>query len=117
MFQEYFILEYYTPTKLQAFDQPFSINGVRVLHVASQLENGHIKYNNSTSTNKLISQINTKNGDTYINASAKRTDTTLFTLNKQLLNANYFNNDKLNYQFEVTSLTDEEATIKITYSA
>lgn len=113
MYQEYFMLEYYTPTHLSERDKPFTLPGVRVLHVASQLDSkGGIKYNNTSTTFKLISQINTKNGDTYINNNATRNDSTLFTIGESLDYVEYNNEKPLKYKFEVISLESSKCTIK-----
>lgn len=115
MFQEYFLLEYYTPTSLNELEKPFSIPGVRMLHISSQLtSSGKIKYDNSRTTYKLISQITNSNGGTYINETTPRDDSTLFVQGDKLLSAQYNNGDELKYQFEVVSLNESEVSIKIT---
>lgn len=115
MYQEYFMLEYYTPTHLSERDKPFTISGVRVLHVCSQLDSkGSIKFNNTSSQFKLISQINTKNGETYINSNTNRSDSTLFTIGESLEYVEYINETPLKYKFEVIDGDSSKCTIKIT---
>ena len=112
--QEYFILEYYTPSSLNEFDKMFSINGIRMLHViANTKKNGTFKYNNATTNVKLISQITTSNGDTYISNTTNRSDDTLFIENEQLDSVKYANGESLQYSFKVIGLSDEKATISI----
>lgn len=112
--QEYFILEYYRPTNLNEFDKMFTINGVRMLHVvADTKKNGTFKYNNATTNVKLISQITTSNGDTYISDTTDRSDDTLFVENEKLTKVNYANGSLLNYSFEIIELSDNKATISI----
>ena len=115
MYQEYFMLEYYTPTHLSERDKPFTISGVRVLHVCSQLDSkGSIKFNNTSSQFKLISQINTKNGETYIISNTNRSDSTLFTIGESLEYVEYINETPLKYKFEVIDGDSSKCTIKIT---
>ncbi|MDD6302307.1 MAG: hypothetical protein PUA56_03230 [Bacillales bacterium] len=116
IYQELFILEYYTPTKLQERDKPFSISGIRMLHVNAQLDSkGHFKYNNTNTQQKFISQITTKNGDTYLTNNSKRSDSTLFIENEKLETVLTINDERLPYVFSVDILTSSSATITISY--
>ena len=115
LLQEYFILEYYTPTNLNEFDKMFSINGIRVLHiVGTTVKNGKFRYNNGTTPVKLISQITTSIGGTYVNSSTNRSDDTLFVEHESLEKAKYSSNEDLNYSFKVDSLNEYNAIITIT---
>ena len=113
--QEYFILEYYTPTGLNEYEKMFKIPGIRVLHVvANTRKNGQLQYNNSTTNVKLISQITTSDGKTYISSSTARSDNTLFTKDEELINVKYVDNVNLQYSFKVVDLNEKKATLLIT---
>lgn len=108
LLQEYFMLEYYTPDELNQYDQIFSIAGIRILHVvANTKKDGTLRFDNSTTTPKLLSQITTSDGKTYISSTTKRTDDTLF-IEQEMLNS-----DDLCYRVEVNQLTEEKATLTI----
>lgn len=112
--QEYFIIEYYTVSGLNEFDKMFTINGIRVLYIiADTKKNGTFKYNNSTSNIKLISQITTSNGNTYLTNTTDKSDDTLFVENESLDSVKLSDDSYLNYTFKVDSLTEEKATITI----
>lgn len=112
--QEYFILEYYTISGLNEYDKMFNINGIRVLYViANTKKDGTFRYNNSTSNIKLISQITTSNGNTYLTNTTNRSDDTLFVENESLTSAKFSDDSYLNYTFTVDALTEEKATITI----
>ena len=105
LFQEFFILEYYTPTSLNEYDKMFKISGIRMLHVIAYLKkDGTLKYNNSTSNVKLISQITDSKGSTYLKNAVSRSDETLFTLNESLNKVCYANNERLNFTFNIIDL-------------
>ncbi|MCI5745451.1 MAG: hypothetical protein MR270_04130, partial [Erysipelotrichaceae bacterium] len=115
LFQEFFILEYYTPTSLNEYDKMFKISGIRMLHVIAYLKkDGTLKYNNSTSNVKLISQITDSEGSTYLKNAVSRSDETLFTLNESLNKVCYANNERLNFTFTIIDLNKTTAYIKIT---
>ena len=112
--QEYFILEYYYNTKANDIDKLFNVNGIRMLHIkADANKNGRFKYNNSTTMYKLISQITTSFGSTYLSNSAKANDNTLFTSGEKLNEAYYYNNTLLKYDFIINDLSNESANITI----
>lgn len=112
--QEYFILEYYTPTGLNEMDKMYSISGIRVLHIiADTKKDGSFKYDNSVSGVKLISQITTSSGGTYLTSKTDRSDDTLFIEGESLDSAKFTDDKRLKYTFTVDRLTDDYATITI----
>ena len=114
LYQEYFILEYYVNKKANEIDKLFNINGIRLLHIKADInKNGRFKYNNSTTMYKLISQITSSTGSTYLSDTAKASDETLFIKDDELKEAYYFNNTLLKYGFKVNELSDEYASITI----
>lgn len=119
MFQEYFILEYYTPDNVQEFDKIFKIPGIRVIHVnaeAGKYNNYlYFKNDNSYSDKKLISLVAFYNGSKLLNG-ALATDANLFTVGETLLTAKYNDGTKLNYSFTVDELSEDYATLTIKHS-
>ena len=112
--QEYFILEYYTVSGLNEFDKMFTIDGIRVLYIIAETKkDGTFKYNNSSTNIKLISQITTSKGNTYLTSSTDKSDDTLFIENESLDTAKFSDDSYLKYTFTVDALTDEKATITI----
>ncbi len=112
--QEYFILEYYTPTKLQEYDKIFQKNGLRILHiVANCKKNGTLKYNNTDTNVKLISQITSSDGSTYISSTTQISDETLFFEGETLNKVKYSNGSYLSYIVSIDEIQDEEITITI----
>lgn len=114
LYQEYFALEYYTNTGLNTKDKLFGVDGIRMLHLkADTKKDGTFKYNNSSTAYKIISQITTSNGDTYLSDSSKADDTTLFLSNEKLEKVKYYDETPLRYNFVIDSLDVKEATITI----
>lgn len=112
--QEFFVLEYYTNTNLQEYDKIFSIPGIRMLHINGKLDsNCKFLYNNSYTTNKFISQITSSKGATYLSNTTSRSDYSLFTVGKELIEVKYDTGEKLNYSFNVKELLDNKAIIEI----
>ncbi len=122
MYQEYFIVEYWTPTGLNEYDSTgdylYSQAGVRVLHVTATLENNngydYFKYDNSYTNIKLITLV-PANGRT-ITSSTTANNAFLYRPNSNATfsGARYNNRSKLGYEFTVNSLGDTYANITFT---
>ena len=92
----------------------FTIDGIRVLYIIAETKkDGTFKYNNSSTNIKLISQITTSKGHTYLTSSTDKSDDTLFIENESLDTAKFSDDSLLQYTFKVDSLTKEKATITI----
>ena len=99
---------------MNELDEMFTVNGIRVLYIiADTKKNGTFKYNNSTTNIKLISQITTSNGNTYLTNTTDKSDDTLFIENESLNTAKLSDDSYLKYTFTVDALTEEKATITI----
>ena len=86
-----------------------------MLHVNGILTSkGNFKYDNSYTQEKFISQITTSKGDTYLSSTSKRSDETLFSQGEKLERVLNNNGDRIPYTFEVITLTNEYAEVKIT---
>ena len=121
MYQEYFIVEYWTPDGLNDYDAGnyhYSKPGVRVLHVTANLETKdgytYFKYENSYSTQKLLT-LHPANG-AYISTTTQASNDFLYIPEKTstFLNARYNNRVKLDYSFKVNNLTKDYANITFT---
>lgn len=122
MYQEYFIVEYWTPTGLNEYDSSgdylYSQAGIRVLHVTANLANtngyDYFKYDNSYSNTKLITLVPANNG--YITSSTIASNAFLYrpSTNPTFSGARYNDRTKLGYEFTVNSLGDTHANITFT---
>lgn len=130
MFQSssYYILEYYTPSKLQSFDTIFQESGLRLLRVNAMLTNytesgftyTYFRYNNSTTSANLIDVIRA-DGTEY--PTRKYNMTTMPTNENDLFHEgdrspkqirNGLKSETLPYQFTIQQLFDDKATITFT---
>lgn len=121
MYQEYFIVEYWTPDGLNAYDAGnylYSEAGIRVLHVTADLETTssytYFKYENSYSPYKLLTLCPANNA--YISSSTEASNDFLYRPTKvnTSLELRYNNRTKLNYSFTVNSLGADSANITFT---
>lgn len=123
MYQEYFIVEYWTPTGLNEFDSKgeylYSLPGIRVLHINAELgynsyNQYYFKYNNSDTKYKMIELVPANSA--IITNSSSASNGFLYTPNKYhtFKDAKYSDGTKLNYSFVVNSLTDSHANITFT---
>ncbi len=116
MFSEYFILQYYTPTKLQAYDQVFSQSGIIVYHVIANVigkgESQTFKYNNSYTEKKIISIIEADGGSN----SELVANSDLFRLNDYFNedgSIQYSNSSSLKYSFLIEAISATTISMKI----
>lgn len=132
-FDEYFLIDYYTPTGLNAaqagYNGLFSISGIRIYHVYSIIDptkgkqyndDGYysmFSYNNSDTQFRLISLIEADDDDT-ISKTWVAEDGDLFQQG-QVFGGNvhtdylYYNRKLLDFIIEIKSITPNEATIRI----
>jgi M6 family metalloprotease-like protein len=132
IYDEYLLVEFYTPTSLNRIDLPMGNNiGVRILHVDARFnydKNGNITYNggeyyspyiydNSDTEHKFMKVIEAD----FNNSIGKNKDfnsTDLFTPNSKVFGIyqkNYWNhqNENWNYIIEVISMNENECVINI----
>lgn len=134
-FDEYFLIDYYTPTGLNAaqagYNGLFSISGIRIYHVYSIIDstkgkqyndNGYysmFSYNNSDTHFRLISLIEADDDNT-IPKTWVAEDGDLFQQG-QVFGGNvhadylYYNRKLIDFIIEVKSITPSEATIRISF--
>ena len=121
MYQEYFIVEYWTPDGLNEYDagnKHYNVPGIRVLHVTANLEKTsdytYFKYENSYSAQKLLI-LYPANG-AYITSTTEASNDFLYRPEKNptFTGARYNNRVKLGYTFTVNSLSENSANITFT---
>lgn len=121
MYQEYFIVEYWTPDGLNEYDagnMHYSVPGIRVLHVTANLEKTsdytYFKYENSYSAQKLLI-LYPANG-AVITSTTEASNDFLYRPEKNptFTGARYNNRVKLGYTFTVNSLSENSANITFT---
>lgn len=119
MYQEYFILEYYTPDYMQEHDKIFTVSGIRLLHVNAKKTGNNsysrLLYDNSYTKYKLISMICFDTGETLLN-NGVADDSHLFTEGDYLKKVYYDDNTLLKYTFKVNGLYEDYASLTITYN-
>jgi len=125
MYQEYFIVEYWTPTGLNEFDSKgeylYSAPGIRVIHINAELDYNtynqyYFKYNNTDTKYKMIELV-PANGAIITNSSSA-SNAFLYTPTKYktFSGAKYSDGTSLNYSFVVNFLSSTHANITFTKS-
>lgn len=125
-FDEYYLIDFYTPTGLNTFGKGssglFSISGIRIYHVDATLNHPEdcfsvfdvTKYNNTDSSHRLISLVEA-DGRSDIDNNGYSENSDLFQVNDTLTNVKWYTGEKAAFTITVTSITSTKATITITY--
>ena len=126
-FDEYFVIDYYTPDGLNEFGKGenglFSEAGIRIYHVNATLNNPSdcysifelTLYNNSYSNIKLISLVEADGRDDILdNGYSENSD--LFKTGSICNNLKWSDNSKVNITIKVNSINSEKANITIEYN-
>ena len=134
-FDEYFLIDYYTPTGLnqghKGFNGLFSSSGIRIYHVNSVIDysvgspqnvDGYFSvfsYNNSDTKNNLISFVEADENNS-IRTKGITSNTDLFQAGQifgETVHRDYrlHNNSPLNFTVKIVSITPTEATIQINF--
>lgn len=124
-FDEYLLIEYYTPTGLNeleaGFSGQFSVAGVKIYHIASGLNDPKnvtdqwsvSKNNNSDTKNKMIAYIEADNNNS-IESSLEAHNSDLFGEGSDLSFASWYDGTPANIYIEVLEI-GETAKIRITF--
>lgn len=124
-FDEYFIIDFFTPTGINEvgkdYNGLFGISGIRILHINATLNTKELAsetwtitlYNNSDSTNKLISLIEADGNNDILSGELSENDD-LFQVNDVYDNAIWHDGTNASFILEILSLTKDYATIQIT---
>lgn len=125
-FDEYYVIDFYTPTGLNEFCKGssglFSTSGIRIYHVDATLNNPEdcysifdvTKCNNTDSSHRLISLVEA-DGRGNIDNNGYSENSDLFQVNDKLANVKWYTGEKAKFTVTVTSITSTKATITITY--
>lgn len=127
-FDEYFLIEFYTPTFLNEAQVGqnglYSIYGIRILHVnatinPNQEDNQELfLYNNSDTTRKILKPIEADN-DNSIEQEMIAEDEDLFLAGDEFgMSTNYHlsNGQLVDFTIKVLSITNEQAQIEIVFN-
>ena len=126
-FDEYFLIEYYTPTNLNeihaGYNGLYSISGIRILHVNAQINPNQEKdyelflYDNSDTAFKLLKPVEADN-DNSVERYSIAEDSDLFQTGDSFGSSTNYklrNGQIVNFNIEIISLTSTQAEIKITF--
>ena len=126
-FDEYFVIDYYTPDGLNDFGKGenglFDTNGIRIYHVNATLNNPSdcysifelTLYNNSYSDIKLISLVEA-DGRNDILDNGYSEDSDLYKSGDVCNNLKWYDNSKTNFTITVNSINSSSATITIEFN-
>jgi len=127
-FDEYFLIEYYTPTNLNeihaGYNGLYSISGIRIIHVNAQINPNQEKdyelflYDNSDTMTKLLKPVEADN-DNSVEQFSIAENSDLFQLGGSFGSSTDYklrNGQIVNFNIEIISLTSNQAEIKITFN-
>ncbi len=127
-FDEYFLIEYYTPTNLNeihaGYNGLYSISGIRIIHVNAQINPNQEKdyelflYDNSDTMTKLLKPVEADN-DNSVEQFSIAENSDLFQLGGSFGSSTDYklrNGQIVNFNIEIISLTSYQAEIKITFN-
>ena len=124
-FDEYLLIEYYTPTGVNAleagFSGQFSRSGIKIYHIAAGLDEAKnvedqwsvTKNNNSNTTNKMIAYIEADNNNS-IQTTLEAHDADLFQAGSDLSFTTWYDGTVANIYIEILEI-GETAKIRITF--
>lgn len=125
-FDEYYIIDFYTPTHLNKAGAGqsglFSVSGIRIYHVVSLLNDPKecfsiydiTKYNNSYTNTRLISLVEA-DGRNDISKNGYSENSDLFQKGDRFINSTWMNKQSTNFTVTVDNITTSTATITIEY--
>lgn len=125
-FDEYYIIDFYTPTHLNAFAKGqsglFSISGIRIYHVDATLNQpadcfdifSLTLYNNSYSAHRLITLVEA-DGRNDIGKQGYSENSDLFQQGRTYQNATWYDNHSAGFTIHVDQILTEKATITISF--
>lgn len=126
-FDEYFVIDFYTPDGLNALEAGysglFSISGIRIYHVDSRLNSPTdvssvwevYKYNNTDTNHKLIKLIQADGMNEIENKNEYSDNGDLFQVNDKFTNIKWYDNSNCKFEIIVNSISAENAQITIKY--
>ncbi len=123
-FDEYYVIDYYTPDGLNDFESGysglFSTDGIRIYHVDATLKTTEVngiweiyQYNNTDTTHKLISLIQASGSNSIEIENAYSSNSDLFKQGTSYQTSKWYNGSKMSFNVEVLTIKDGKATIEI----
>ena len=124
-FDEYLLIEYYTPTGLNAleagFSGQFSVSGIKIFHIAAGLNDPKnvedqwsvTKNNNTDTKNKMIAYIEADNNNS-IESTLEAHNGDLFGAGSDLTFTTWYDGSEANIYIEILEI-GETAKIRITF--
>lgn len=125
-FDEYYIIDFYTPTNLNAFAKGesglFSIAGIRIYHIDATLNQpadcydifSLTLYNNSYSAHRLITLVEA-DGRNDISKKGYSENSDLFQQGTTYRNATWYDNSSAQFTIHIDQILAEKATITISF--
>lgn len=129
-FDEYYIIDFYTPDGLNEAEAGasglFGTSGIRIYHIDATLNSDSTEvwsiwdiyqFNNSDTSHKLISLVEADKGNDIIGTTPEggwSEDSDLFQENDSYLFDNWYDGTKPNFALTVISISNGEAVIQIT---
>lgn len=125
IFSEYYIIDFYTPDGLNAFEAGssglFSKQGVRIYHVDATLATKDIdgiwyltKYDNSYTAHRLISLVQAS-GSTSIDKGGNSSNTDLFLAGESYTGSKWYDKTATGFTMKVNTIENDVANISITF--
>ncbi len=125
-FDEYYVVDYYTPDGLNAFEAGssglFSTSGIRIYHVDAKLKTSEVysiwevyASNNTDTTHKLISLVQASGSNSIENDNAYSSNSDLFKVGTSFTNAKWYNNSLCNFTLTFEKVENNQAVVSITY--
>lgn len=124
-FDEYFIIDFYTPDGLNEVEKGnsglFSKSGIRIYHIDARLTTSEVASvwevcasNNGSTSHKLIELVEADRGNNISNGQSS-SNTDLFQVGSTFSWGKWYDGTSAGFTLNVISISDTEATITITY--
>lgn len=125
-FDEYYIIDYYTPDGLNAFEAGysglFSTDGIRIYHIDAHLKEVEVysaweiyEMNNSDTSHKLISLVQASGSNSIEDENDYSSDSDLFKEKDSFKNAKWYDGTSCGFTLTVDKIENGIATITITF--
>lgn len=125
-FDEYYVVDYYTPDGLNAFEAGYSglfkVSGIRIYHVDATLTTKEVysiwevyQSNNSDTTHKLISLVQASGSNSIESENAYGSDSDLFKVGTSFTNAKWYDSTACNFNLTFDKVENNKAVVTITF--
>ncbi len=125
-FDEYYVIDYYTPDGLNDFEAGFSglfsTSGIRIYHVDATLTSKEVysiweiyQSNNSDTSHKLISLVQASGSNSIEENNDYSSNSDLFKEGTSFTNAKWYNNTACNFTLTFNKVENNQAVVTITF--